>query len=471
MQIVSDYNMRYIVRYLTKEDVKTRRDDGSFCEFFQGDYLEEMLLWTDDKKGILYIGVGEENLKDANVIKELAAKACRELEKRKIYDFQADISAIVRAGNPEALKLFVLGLHLGSQGIKSYKHEKENTEYHVQLSGIESITPENTEKQIEEGLCIGKSVQFARDMVNKPGNLLRPEEFVNFICEFLKDTSVEVEIRSGEAINKMGAFMTVGSSSKFPPYLILLRYRGNPDTQEITGLIGKGVTSDTGGYCLKSSKALIGNKGDMGGAAAVVGTVYALAMSKARVNVTCVLPICENRISDHSFLPGDVITSYSGTTIEIKNTDAEGRLILADAMTVAVKEERVTRVLDIATLTGAVVVALGFTYTGVLCDNEVLWKEFIQASNKSGEKFWRLPFDKEHIKMLETPIADIKNLGEDYCGTITAGLFVRHFAENIPWIHLDIAGTAWLDTTYYEYQEKFATGAPIETLFEWLRTT
>jgi leucyl aminopeptidase len=462
--------MRYIVRYLTKKDVKLRRDEDPFCEFFQGGYLEEQLLWTDEKKGILYIGVGEENLKDANIIKELAAKSCREFGKRKIYDFQADIGIILREGNPEALKLYVLGLQLGSQGVKSYKTDKENIEYHVQLSEIESIAPENVERQIEEGLCLGKSVLFVRDMVNMPGNLLRPEQFVNYIGDFLKDTSVEVEVRSGEALNKMGALMTVGGSSKFPPYLLLLRYQGNPDSEEITGLVGKGVTSDTGGYCLKSSKSLIGNKGDMGGAAAVVGTVYALAMSKAKVNVTCVLPICENRISDHSYLPGDVITSYSGTSIEIKNTDAEGRLILADAMTVAVREEKVTRVLDIATLTGSVVGALGFTYTGVLCDNEVLWEELSQASRISGEKFWRLPFDKEHIKMLETPIADIKNLGEEYCGTITAGLFIRHFAENIPWIHLDIAGTAWLDSTYYEYQEKFATGAPVETLFEWLHT-
>lgn len=466
MQIVSEQNMKYIVHYVTKEDVK--KECSPFCEFYQGDYLEEQFLWTDDKTGILYIGTGEENLKDANIIKELAAKACREFGKRKIYDFQADISTILQGGNPEALKLYVIGLQLASQGIKSYKSKNDNKEYHVQFSKIQGITPESIKRQIKEGLCLGKSVLFARDMVNMPGNMLRPENFAEIICEFLKETSVEVEVRSGEGLNKMGAFMAVGSSSKFPPYLLILRYKGDPDTEEITGLVGKGITSDTGGYCLKSSKSLVGIKGDMGGAAAVVGTIYALAMTEAKVNVTCVVPICENRISDSAYLPGDVITSYSGTTIEIKNTDAEGRLILADGMTVVVKEEKATRVLDIATLTGAVVGALGFTYTGVLCDNETLWNEFVQASQVSGEKFWRLPFDKEHEKMLETPIADIKNMGEDVCGTITAGLFIRYFAENTPWIHLDIAGTAWLDTTYYEYQEKFATGAPVETLFEWL---
>ncbi len=468
MQIVSGQNMNYTVCYVTKEDVMEIKNGGSFCEFYQGEYLNEQLLLIEDHRSILYIGVGAEDLKDANVIKELAAKACREFAKRKIYDFQADISTIAQGGNPEALKLFVLGLQLASQGAKSFKSNHNKMEYQIQFSGIGDMTPESVKRQIEEGLYLGKAVLFARDMVNMPGNLLRPENFANHICELLKETPVEVEIRSGKELNNLGALITVGQSSKFPPYLLILRYKGDPDTKEITGLVGKGVTSDTGGYCLKSSKSLTGNKGDMAGAAAVAGTIYALAKSNAKVNVTCVLPICENRISDSSYLPGDVITSYSGTTIEIKNTDAEGRLILADAMTVAVREEKVTRVLDIATLTGAVVGMLGFTYTGVLCDNEALWEEFIEASQRSGEKFWRLPFDKEHKRMLETPMADIKNMGEDFCGTITAGLFVRHFAEDIPWIHLDIAGTAWLDTTYYEYQERFATGAPVETLYEWL---
>ena len=190
----------------------------------------------------------------------------------------------------------------------------------------------------------------------------------------------------------------------------------------------------------------------MAGAAAVAGAVYALAKRKEKVNVTAVMPLCENRISSGSFLPGDVITSYSGKTIEIGNTDAEGRLILADAVTYAIHHEHATRILDIATLTGAVVNMLGFSIAGVLCDDHGLWQEFEAASEKSGEKYWLLPFGREHEKMIESDVADIKNIGGSVCGTIAAGLFIRAFAEGLPWIHLDIAGTAWTETPLYEFQ-------------------
>ena len=251
--------------------------------------------------------------------------------------------------------------------------------------------------------------------------------------------------------------------------MCVLRYNGDPDSKEITGLVGKGVTSDTGGYCLKSRDSLIGMHGDMAGGAVTASVIKALAKSKARVNVTCVIPICENRLTAGSLLPGDVITSYSGQTIEILNTDAEGRLILADGVSYAVMEERVTRVLDIATLTGAMANALGNHVTGVIADSDQIWNELEEASAGTGEYFCRLPFYRENEKMLESEIADIKNMGESFCGAITAGLFIRHFANQVPWIHLDIAGTAHVGKPLYEFQAKGATGATIDTIYRWLK--
>ena len=184
--------------------------------------------------------------------------------------------------------------------------------------------------------------------------------------------------------------------------------------------------------------------------------------------VTAIVPTVENKIAPDSYVDGDVLTSYSGRTIEVCDTDAEGRLILADAVTYAVRDEKAARVLDIATLTGAVVSMYGFTIGGVVTDSDEMWEKYYKAALKTGEKHARIPFGKEHEKMLESDIADIKNVGGKFCGTITAGLFIRSFAENKPWLHIDIAGTAWVDSPDYAYQDKYATGVCVDTIAEWL---
>ena len=184
-----------------------------------------------------------------------------------------------------------------------------------------------------------------------------------------------------------------------------------------------------------------------------------------KANVTVVIPSCENRISRESFLPGDVIGSLSGKTIEIGNTDAEGRLILADAITYAIQNERVTKILDIATLTGAVVAMFGFTTAGVMCDDDAWYETFEAAAGHSAEQYWRLPIFKEYKKMVESKIADVRNLSNGGCASITAGMFLKTFASPLPWIHVDIAGTAWVDSPIWEFQSAGATGAGVTTLY------
>ena len=279
---------------------------------------------------------------------------------------------------------------------------------------------------------------------------------------------MEAECLNEQELREQGlnGILAVGDASAFLPCLLILRYKNNPESDQTLGLVGKGVTCDTGGYCLKSASSMLGMKGDMAGGAAVAGAICALAENKVKTNVIGLIPLCENRISPGGLLPGDVVTAYGGKTIEVVNTDAEGRIILADAVSYAVNKEKVTKVADIATLTGAVVRALGFGMAGVVASDDEAWSDLEKAAAKSGEWFWRLPVTKEYEKRIESDIADVKNSGGAECGAITAGLFIRLFAENTPWLHLDIAGTAWVDQPVFEYQSKYATGFGVTTLYE-----
>lgn len=321
---------------------------------------------------------------------------------------------------------------------------------------------------LAETAAVTRGVCFARDLVNCPANRLTPEQMAQRMAQAAEAAGLEVEIldeHDARALG-MGAFLAVGDSAGHPPRLIVLRWRGGRPENAPIALVGKGVCCDTGGYCLKSAAGLRGMKGDMAGGAAVCGALLALAENRVPVNAVAVIPAVENRISPDSNLPGDVVISMSGKSIEIANTDAEGRLILADAVTYAIQKEHASRVVDIATLTGAIVRMLGFTTAGLLTNNEEFCAELQSAAAQSGEQYWRMPDFPEYRRMIDSPLADLCNQSSDGCGAITAGLFIGAFAEHTPWIHLDIAGTAWTDRPRREYQVKGATGAGVTTLYE-----
>lgn len=455
------------IRFLKNNDELSRMGYSWLNGVYQSEYLKTFFVPGEDGKNVLLMGTGKENIYDAGIAKEIGAACCREMKKFNISEFTILLEELYEdIPKDEILVAFAEGIYLAGEEGLNYKTEKSSCDLTVGLSGL----GEKAWDCMEEGRVLAESVRFARDMTNMPANYLCPEVFAEKISEFVQGTGIEVQILHEQELRekKMGGILGVGQGSEFPPCLVVLRYRGDEEQEKITGLIGKGVTVDTGGYCIKPAASMGGIRGDMAGAAAVTGAVCALARRKVRTNVTAVLPLCENRISGGSFVDGDILTSYSGKTIEVGNTDAEGRLILADAVTYAVRDEKVSRVLDIATLTGAVVSMFGFTIAGVLSDDDCMWEEFEQASRKTGEKYWRIPFGKEHEKMLESHVADIKNIGGSVCGTITAGLFIRSFAENRPWIHLDIAGTAWVDEPIYAYQSRLATGAGVDTIYRWL---
>ncbi len=285
--------------------------------------------------------------------------------------------------------------------------------------------------------------------------------------ELAKEKGFEVEIFDEEQIQALGmkAFYEVGKGSERKPRLIVMRHMGDSESKEIFGLVGKGLTFDTGGYSLKPTASMDTMKSDMAGAAAVIGTMCAIAQNNIKANVVAVVAACENAISGISYKPGDIIGSMAGKTIEVLNTDAEGRLTLVDAVTYIIQKENATRIVDVATLTGAALVALGTTTTAVISNNDEFYDELVGEAAKTGEKFWRLPDYDDYKKLIKSEIADLKNLGGRNAGTITAGLFIGEFIEGKPWLHLDIAGTSWAEGSLNEYAGKGATGVPVMTLY------
>ena len=247
---------------------------------------------------------------------------------------------------------------------------------------------------------------------------------------------------------------------------IVLRYKGNPSKpEEILGLVGKGLTFDTGGYSIKPTSGMLTMKSDMGGAAAVIGAIASIAERKLEINVTAVVAACENVISDRSYKPGDIIGSMAGKTIEILNTDAEGRLTLADAAYYVVEKEKATKLVDIATLTGAVLHALGENVAGVVTNNQSFYSKLEKASEASGERIWQLPAYNDFKELYKSDVADLANTGGRLAGTITAGLFIGEFVQGKPWLHIDIAGTSWKDSAK-DYFSKGGTGAGVNILYQ-----
>ncbi|MDD7266920.1 MAG: hypothetical protein PUH12_01955 [Lachnospiraceae bacterium] len=440
------------------------RNEAKDLPYVSADYQAVSVVREADRQMTVYIGQGDDPL-TVRSIQELSAGAAETVKQMGICEYGMDLRALVQAIGVRAVSAVIEGIYTGSYEI-CLPGEKEKKIPDVSLTGINPDAKEKARQELERGLTLAEAKVWARNMVNAPGNLLRPMDFAREIMELVKDTTVNCELFDDSTLNAMGmeALTSVGRSSENPPCMLILRYRGAGDAP-VNGLIGKGVTCDTGGYCLKPAGSMMGIKGDMAGGAAVAAAIYTLAAGRVKVNVTGVIPMCENRIGPSALVPGDVISSYGGKKIEICNTDAEGRLILADAMAYMVNDEQADRVIDIATLTGAVVGMLGFSTAGLLSDDDAFCRAFLQAAECGGERYWRLPIFEEQKKMLQSKIADIKNMGQDYCGTITAGLFIREFARNRPWIHLDIAGTAWVDKPLYQGQPQGATAAGASTLY------
>ena len=349
-------------------------------------------------------------------------------------------------------------------------YRSDRKDQSIQSLGV--IATGDAEAGFREGVIVGESQNFARYLVNEPGNRMTPTVLGQKAAEMCREFGVKCEVYGAEKLHelKMGAFWSVSQGSAEPPALIVMSYEpanakpGGP----VIGLVGKGITFDTGGISIKPSDNMEKMKYDMAGGAAMIGAMRAIAQLKPAVKVIGVVCAAENMPSGTAQKPGDVQIAMSGKSIEIINTDAEGRLVLADGLAYA-RQLGATHLIDAATLTGAVAVALGTVNAGVFANEEDTFGKFSEGLKISGERFWRLPLEDEYREQIKSDIADIKNTGGRYGGAVTAAMFLKEFAEDTPWIHLDIASMAWVDEPK-SWMAKGPSGVAVRSIVEWVRS-
>ncbi len=413
-----------------------------------GKMFETTLLYNPGKlkaKRLLIIGGGKTRNFSSFELRRLAGAAARSLKPRSIRSF-----AFLAPGNgvqpEEAVGAIVEGAFIGDFDPDTYKSDRKDQRMEtvtVVASGDEKLL----RRAIDEARIIGESQNFTRQLVNEPSNRMTPTILADHARKMCEETGLKCEVYGADKIKelKMGAFWSVAQGSDEPPALIVMRYEpAGATTKPVLGLVGKGITFDTGGISIKAADGMEKMKYDMAGGAAMIGTMRAIALLQPKMKVIGIVCATENMPSGHAQKPGDVQIAMSGKSIEIINTDAEGRLVLADGLYYA-RQLGCTHLIDAATLTGACVVALGYVNAGVFANDDEMYQRFGRALEKAGEKMWRLPLDEEYKESIRSNIADIVNSGGRWGGAVTAAMFLKEFAEDTPWLHLDIAGTAWME--------------------------
>ncbi len=364
------------------------------------------------------------------------------------------------------------GILLGDYQFLKYKTPKKDEDSYSGLAKIEFLA-ESHHAALRRGLAKGSNGAFAaitaRDMANEPGNGWTPAHFAGYALKLAKDFQLTCTILEKSDIIKlgMGGIVAVNQGSEEPPKLVILDYAPS-QYRETVLLVGKGLTFDSGGISLKPAQGMMEMKYDMCGGAAVLSAMEVIGREKPKVRVVAIVPATDNMAGGGAVKPGDIITHYGGITAEIENTDAEGRLVLADALAYGIEKFTPACVIDLATLTGAVIIALGHHYCGLMSNNERLAEKLIAAGRACGEPLWRLPLGEVYVKQIKSQVADIKNTGGKPAGSITAAEYLHQFVGKVPWAHLDIAGTAW-DFTEKSYIPKGPSGFGVRTLTELLR--
>lgn len=356
-------------------------------------------------------------------------------------------------------------LTLSTYKFSTYKSEEKQTP----TIDFNIYSETNVEAHLQRGVIYGESTNAARQLVNEPGNKLTATDLANKILDFSEDFNLEARIIEKEEMISlgMGGILGVNQGSVEPPKMIIVKYQGTERFENPIALVGKGLTFDTGGYCLKPSAGMSLMKTDMGGAASAFGAFMIATRLKLPVNLLLVIPSTDNMISGDAIKPGDVLRTMSGKTIEVTNTDAEGRLILADGITFA-KHLGASKIIDLATLTGAIVAALGGNTTGAFTNNQTFYNEFVKACELTNEDIWQMPIKpRDHEALRCSDVADFDNSPKGQPGAIMAATFLKEFAEKTPWIHLDIAGTA-ATSTAHDLGPKGGTGAMVRTIAKYL---
>lgn len=436
-------------------------------EIFSGKAEEVHYYIDSNMKEYLFIGLGEESKIDYDILRKTFYNVNNTLLKNKVDEVELNIPKLNNLCNYRIAQAISEGMLQATYKYDKFKGDRKEVNEivvnYIPVSGKE----ERAEKGINESINLVESIFLARDLVNQPANVIYPETLAQIAKEKLEKNGVKVTIYGKKEIEdlNMAAYLSVARASAKEPKLIIMEYYNDPESDEKIALVGKGLTYDSGGYAIKPATSMVDMFTDMGGAGTVIGAMNALSGMNAKVNVVGIVAACENMISGDGYRNGDIINSMSGKTIEIVNTDAEGRLTLADAVYYAANNLGATKLIDLATLTGACVMAFGEQVSGVVTNNDEFFKKLEEATFKAGEIVWKMPNIEYYKKMNDSKVADIKNTGGKFGGMITAGLFVGSFiGKEIPWIHIDIAGTAYISKSY-GYLKEGATGTLVKSLY------
>jgi len=396
-------------------------------------------------KRLVAIGGGKPEKFTPATLRNIAGTAVRALKGRKCT------SLVLALDEPQQNTLMssaaVEGAIAGEFEPDHYKTGKNKDTNKIASFVLLSAASDEVNEGVRRGRIIGESQNFTRDLVNEPGNRLTPSLLAERAQKMAAEQGLECEVLGTDRMKQlgMGALLGVAMGSAEPPALIVIRYKpATSSSPDHLGLVGKGVTFDTGGISIKPSEGMEKMKYDMAGGAAVLGAMRAIAQLKPSVAVTALVPTVENMPGSRAQRPGDIVTTLSGKTVEVLNTDAEGRMILCDALEYA-KRLGCTHLVDAATLTGAIVVALGYVHVGLFANHDAFRDKLLAAAGAAGEKMWPMPLDDEYKELLKNPFADLSNIGGRWGGAISAAKFLQEFADPTPWIHLDIAGTAWIE--------------------------
>ncbi|MBE3595819.1 MAG: leucyl aminopeptidase [Hydrogenibacillus sp.] len=423
---------------------------------------------------VIFVGIGERAKYDAQGVREAVAEGLAVARQYRLSDVLLCYDALKAPEvTPETMgQAIAEGAILGQYRFDGYRSKREADEA-FRVSRLSVAMPPEVRQAVETGFTIGtataEGVNLARTLTNTPANKLTPEVLAQEAVGVARRHRFEVEVLERADMERlgMGALLAVAQGSANAPRLVVMKYQGRETWDDVIAFVGKGITFDTGGISLKPAQNMESMIMDMGGAAAVIGAMEAIGRLRPKANILAVTPLVENMPDGRAYRPGDVLHSMSGKTIEVISTDAEGRLILADAITYA-KRLGASFIVDLATLTGAVLVALGTQTTGAMTNDAAWWAKLERAAARAGERVWLLPSFDVYLEQIKSPVADLKNSGGRNAGTITAGMFLKAFVEETPWVHLDIAGTAW-EEKGTALTPKGASGVMVRTLVELAR--
>ena len=439
----------------------------------RGKLGDHVLVYAKDQpyRRVLAVSLGDRSAFQPYFLARYAGTAVRYLGRRNVEKIAIALPPLPSAQAATYASFIAEGAITGSFDTTLYQERPERRLATNEVALLSKGFPQDEiERGIAHGVAIGEAVNLARRLALTPANDMTPTRMAEEATAVAQAAGLEIDVLDEARARRegMGSFLSVAQGSAQPPKFIVLRYNGDPSSKELLALVGKGITFDTGGISIKPAERMEEMKYDMSGGAGVIAAMSALGRLKPKLNVVGIVPATENMPGSKATKPGDIVTAMNGKTIEVINTDAEGRLILADALSYAHKLGA-TKIVDAATLTGACVVALGHASSALVTNDDGFAAEFLAAAKPTGERYWQMPYYEDYTAAMKSDIADLKNTGGRPAGTLTAAAFLREFVASLPWVHLDIAGTAYLENES-PWQAKGPTGTPVRAFLAFVES-